>query len=129
MRLRKFSIRSLLVLVALIAALLAARQYKMQLKNQMVAQHYDAMKFGFEAIECQRPRDNPDWLANFNKTNYSSQHHYRDWLSGINFDRDSLEQSHELWANSINHSSRLRYRTQRLVVRQHRTFREQGRTE
>ena len=105
MRLRKFSIRSLLVLAALIAALLAAGQYKMQLKNQMVAEHYNAMKFGFEAIECQRPRDNPDWLANFNKTKYSSQHHYRDWLSGINFDREALEQSHELWANSINHAS------------------------
>ena len=105
MKLRKFSIRSLLGLVALIAALLAARQYKLQLKNQMVAQHYNAMKFGFEAIECQRPLDNPDWLANFNKTNYNSQNHYRDWLSGIRFDRNSLEQSRELWANSIHHAS------------------------
>lgn len=113
MKIRNFSIRALLGLVTLVASLLAAWQYKIRLKNQMVAHHYDTMKFGFEAIECQRPLNNTDWLANFNKTTYSSQHHYRDWLSGINLDRDSLEESHELWEKALNHASLRDYFRQR----------------
>ena len=86
-----------------------AGQYRQGIKDQVAAHHYAAMECGFQAIECQRPREDADWLANFNKTSYSSQHHYRDWLAGIELDRASLVESYRLWENSIDQASRRDY--------------------
>jgi hypothetical protein len=102
---RKFSIRTLLCLTALIAMLLSAWQYRQGIVNRMVAEHYHVMEFGFRAIECQRPANDPGWLAIHKKTTYSSEHHYRDWLAGIKLDRESLNASHAWWSSAIQHAA------------------------
>ncbi len=89
---RSFSLRSLLIVVALVALYLGYWRRSQDLRNQAAEYHLEALKSGYLAVRMQKPQS-VDW-----------EHGWRNrwiWPSPLAMDRNSVLNALPLWQQSI----------------------------